>query len=446
MLNAAFWAAATFALGVGALVSPLAPTGSIKRSDSQTITVRNSQTLRFDVDGNGPLDVGNHKLTQLNGQFIIYETTYGCGYEWCLLHCIPTAHALHPDTSPDLVHWVKQGPLFSTEIYSTLCAATASSVSCGRPHVVFNAKSQKYVLYLNQGPDGYTVLTSDSPTSGFVVASTPTVAVDALVHGDFTVEVVNGKGMILYTAFDFSGGGSIWPPFHQRMYAQYLTDDYLNTTGQAFRIASAADDEVDLSQESPDIFLKDGLFYVTATVTCGTCNGTLAIVYRSASLEVGGNNEANQVTQTWLNSKTGTLREVGVNLAVTLQDVPITATIFEYQNNTNFFTSGYKWTQLYTETLKPSNFTRSLDAIIFKPVNVTVQAGARLGISLLSYGNTRVGYCRLEHTVAPFDVEKTTNGLFLNGIGQVSIRGKNGDASPVFASSGKELKWFSVVD
>ena len=141
----------------------------------------------------------------------------------------------------------------------------------------------------------------------------------------------------------------------------------------------------------------------------------------------------------------------------------MTATIFKYENNTNFDTPGYKWTtvrpalrlrfelsqltivlpQLHTETITPANVTWSLDVHSLFPKNVTVAAGDRLGVSLLSYAS--VGYCRMEHGVAAFNPAKSTNRLFINAIGQVSGRGKDGKASPVFASSGREMKWFSVV-
>lgn len=70
----------------------------------------------------------------------------------------------------------------------------------------------------------------------------------------------------------------------QRIYVQYLSDDYLGTTGEVFRITSAEDDEVDRTAESPDIFERNGLFYVTAFNTCGFCNGSLAVVYRSDNI------------------------------------------------------------------------------------------------------------------------------------------------------------------
>jgi hypothetical protein len=93
--------------------------------------------------------------------------------------------------------------------------------------------------------------------------------------------------------------------------------------------------------------------------------------------------------------------------------------------------------------VQPANVSWSLNVVSLKPTNLTVKAGDRLGISL--NGFTAVGYCRFEYDVATFDKAATTNGLFLNKMGQVSPRGKDGKAAPVFASSGKEIKWYRIV-
>lgn len=50
----------------------------------------------------------------------------------------------------------------------------------------------------------------------------------------------------------------------------------------------------------------------------------------------------------------------------------------------------------------------------------------------------------MEHDVAAFDLATSTNGLFLNPVGQVSGRGRDGKTSPVQPSSGKEMKWRSA--
>lgn len=76
------------------------------------------------------------------------------------------------------------------------------------------------------------------------------------------------------------------------------------------------------------------------------------------------------------------------------------------------------------------------------PVNVTVAADDRLGINMVGYAS--VPHCRFEHDVAPFDEATTTNALFLNGVVQVSNRGSNAYGPPVYASSGKEIKWYTV--
>jgi hypothetical protein len=102
--------------------------------------------------------------------------------------------------------------------------------------------------------------------------------------GDFSVEVINGTGYLAYSLIDFSTlGASIWPPFLQSIYAQELTPDMRNTTGNVSHVISAAADLVDYESESPDIFKRGDYFYVVASNTCGFCTGTLLNFYRSKS-------------------------------------------------------------------------------------------------------------------------------------------------------------------
>lgn len=99
------------------------------------------------------------------------------------------------------------------------------------------------------------------------------------------MQVMNGTGYLVYSLIDFNTlGASIWPPFLQSMYAQQLSPDMRNTTGSAYHVVSAAGDLVDYEAESPDIFQRGDYFYITASNTCGYCDGTLLILYRSKSL------------------------------------------------------------------------------------------------------------------------------------------------------------------
>lgn len=62
-------------------------------------------------------------------------------------------------------------------------------------------------------------------------------------------------------------------------------DDFMNTTRLSYPVISAAADAIDQQTESPDIFKRGDTFYVVASNTCGFCNGTLALLYRSNSIQ-----------------------------------------------------------------------------------------------------------------------------------------------------------------
>lgn len=59
----------------------------------------------------------------------------------------------------------------------------------------------------------------------------------------------------------------------------------MNTTQISYPVTSPAQDLIDQEAESPDIFKYGGKFYVAASNTCGYCNGTLGLLYRSDSIQ-----------------------------------------------------------------------------------------------------------------------------------------------------------------
>lgn len=154
---------------------------------------------------------------------------------------------------------------------------------------MYSAENDDYVLWVNSNAPGYPILISSTPTSGYVLSESRALLgyqpAGPFQAGDFSVEVINGTGYIVYSLIDFSTvGASIWPPFLQSMYLQQLTPDMRNTTGNVSHVISQAGDLVDYEAESPDIFKRGDWYYVVASNTCGFCTGTLLIVYRSKSL------------------------------------------------------------------------------------------------------------------------------------------------------------------
>jgi len=141
---------------------------------------------------------------------------------------------------------------------------------------------------------------------------------------------------------------------------------------------------------------------------------------------------------------TGTLSEVGVNIAGDNPTDNLTITIFQYQNNSNFFTPHYVWETLATVNIPPSNISEAFE-VIRVPVGKAVAAGDRLGMALVSLSVTSM--CTLVKTSpnVMFDVDTSTRTLFANGAGQVSLRGRDGTKPPVVVMAGKEIKWYAIV-
>lgn len=87
----------------------------------------------------------------------------------------------------------------------TQCLAAGG---CGRPHIVYSPKSKNYVLWANAGSSGYLVATSSSPKGPFTFSNS-TAVIDPkfadLQPADFTVEVIDGKGYLVFSALNFRG-------------------------------------------------------------------------------------------------------------------------------------------------------------------------------------------------------------------------------------------------
>lgn len=153
---------------------------------------------------------------------------------------------------------------------------------------------------------------------------------------------------------------------------------------------------------------------------------------------------ANSLYQTWASSKSGTLSEVGVNIAGDLPSGNTTITLFRYQNNTNFFTPRFVWETLATSIFTPAQISSSFQ-VLRLPSNAAVATGDRLGLAITTMSVTPL--CRLAKVGnnVMFNVDTSTRTLFANGPGQVSLRGKRGNKSPVVVLAGEELKWYAIV-
>jgi hypothetical protein len=157
--------------------------------------------------------------------------------------------------------------------------------------------------------------------------------------------------------------------------------------------------------------------------------------------------DAFNLYQTWTNSKTGSLKEIGVNVASTVQTGTLNIKVFKFSNLNDLISPGYKWTLINSTTFTRAQIPVTL-GVISVILNTPVQKGDMLGIS---YGNTYAGgmfiaggdtvpYCHLE-----YPTNSTTQVLFEQGAGQNSPRGMDGKTSVVVPRAGKGMKFYSIV-
>jgi len=260
--------AAALALVLGALlvapaasagqIAPAAPAGPTAQTAAaeRTVTLTNQDaagnpTTRFDVDGNA-IDAHDGQIQRFGDLYYLYGTSYGCGYRWNTVGAPFCGFVSY--SSPDLVHWTPRGPLFdaSTDTWQERC--DGGTYGCYRPHVVYNASTQRYVLWINTYDVGvgYRVFTSTQPDTGFVEAPVPDLAAPegaprATNYGDQSVFVDHdGAAYLVFT--DWIKGGDL--------IVEKLDPTYTTGSGQWSRVGLR-------STEAPTIFERAGTYYLT---------------------------------------------------------------------------------------------------------------------------------------------------------------------------------------
>lgn len=166
-------------------------------------------------------------------------------------------------------------------INSAACAGDFGG--CGRPKIIYNEQSKKYVLYSFasrlSAPGTIPVFTSDSLTSGYTFAGYSHVSgvPENYVIEDLGLSVIDGIGYVIWTQFDYkqtlslgglAGYSSIYPPFIQTLNLQRLTQDFLNTTGTnilvvqgSYPVYENSSNIIDGQVEAPDFFKRGGHYY-----------------------------------------------------------------------------------------------------------------------------------------------------------------------------------------
>lgn len=217
-------------------------------------------SFRLDDRGNA-LDAHDGELQFFNGRYYYYGTSYGCGFQWNKKGAPFCGFRVY--SSPDLATWHDEGALFDADRPAWQKRCDGQTYGCYRPHVVYNARTRAYVLWINSYDVavGYHVFTAKTPTGPYVETALPTLAINrgvpaGLNHGDHDVFVDrDGVAYLAYT--DWRGKGDI--------VVERLDADYTSGTGQYVRLGLK-------STEAPSLFRRGAHYYVTySDPNCGYC-------------------------------------------------------------------------------------------------------------------------------------------------------------------------------
>ena len=233
--------------------------------------------VRLSSSGNA-LDAHDGEIAYFNGTYYLYGTSYDCGFEWgnkAAPFCGFKVYA-----SKDLKTWDYKGYLFDATTRQWQCRCDGKTYGCFRPHVIFNKKTKRYVLWVNVYDNrvGYRVFTASKPTGPFMEVQEPHLAVNSdmpvagLNNGDHDLFVDDdGTAYLAYT--DWRKKGAI--------VIEKLSDDYLTGTGEY------ADSVTSGATEAPALFKRKGKYYVLySDPNCGYCGGT-GTSYKTASSPLG---------------------------------------------------------------------------------------------------------------------------------------------------------------
>jgi len=165
----------------------------------------------------------------------------------------------------------------TTTVWQQRCGGQV--YGCFRPHVLYNASTQKYVLWINDYSAGvnYRVFESSQPIGPFTEVAVPTLAVNNNGqpfnnnNGDENLFVdVDGTGYIIYT--DWVSGGDL--------VVERLNSQYGSGTGSFTRLGTTR-------VEAPAMLVRSGTYYITfSDVNCGYCN-TNGTSYKTAPSPLG---------------------------------------------------------------------------------------------------------------------------------------------------------------
>jgi Glycosyl hydrolases family 43 len=221
---------------------------------AQQVTI-NNQNPRLDTKGN-IVDAHDGRIIQFGKAFYWYGTKYGN------TNGFTQANEYVCYSSNDLKIWKYEGALLQQKLTGVYY----------RPHVVYNARTKKYVLWYNWYPklwDGqFGVATSDKPTGPFtIVNDNVKVKQNALGVGDLGVFVNDdSKAYLSYNTIT-----------NHKVSVELLNEDYTASTLQGSEFIAE-------HCEAGSMFKHNGLYYLLTDYTCCFCTqGSGAQVFTASN-------------------------------------------------------------------------------------------------------------------------------------------------------------------
>lgn len=224
-------------------------------------------TVWQDTDGN---DIQAHGGSMLCHEGIYYW--YGESYEWYNGQCINDGFRCYSST--DLMHWKSEGKIL--DVYKERHLARHDLYYKNilqRPSVVYNAHTQKFVLYFHADDSDYMkacvgVAVSDTPTGLFQYISS--FQPHYRPSHDITLFQDNDGSAYLFTSSD-----------HNRSLRSIrLSDDYMNCWNYTIvcpEIANVA------TREAPVVLKRNGEYFLI-TSACSGWNPNAALCMKTANI------------------------------------------------------------------------------------------------------------------------------------------------------------------
>jgi len=267
------------------------PDGRQDSTHEFTVGPRVSQGAeRRDTDGE-LIDAHDGGIERFGNRYYLYGTSYECGFRWAVPMPPNTFCGFKAYSSSDLTTWRDEGLLYDPAIYGPGC--TRGVGGCFRPHVLYNARTNKYVLWVyNSDRDhDFDVSTSNSPTGPFVDTQRPpsmgtnqglawngtyplgAFSANYIVHGDHNLFLDHdGQAYVIYTDWKRLG----------KLVVQRLNEEFTAPVESAATVAvpgAEGPGAPAAGWEAPAMFVRDSggskrYYLMIGNPACGYCSDT----------------------------------------------------------------------------------------------------------------------------------------------------------------------------